>query len=62
MNKSKIYSEISPYHNKKFKIVIKSFSYKSLQYIIKNIEQINRGYQNIEQRLQNIGASIKKVD
>lgn len=30
--------------------------------IIKNIEQINRGYQNIEQRLQNIGASIKKVD
>ena len=30
--------------------------------IIKNIEQINRGYQNIEQRLQKIGASIKKVD
>ncbi|HVX26184.1 MAG TPA: UDP-N-acetylglucosamine 1-carboxyvinyltransferase [Parafilimonas sp.] len=30
--------------------------------IIKNIEQINRGYQNIEQRLQKLGASIKKVD
>lgn len=30
--------------------------------IIRNIEQINRGYQNIEQRLQKLGASIKKVD
>ena len=30
--------------------------------IIRNIEQINRGYQNIEQRLQKLGASIKKID
>ncbi len=30
--------------------------------IIRNIEQINRGYQNIEQRLQSLGASIKKID
>ncbi len=29
---------------------------------IRNIEQIHRGYQNIEQRLQNLGASIKTVN
>lgn len=30
--------------------------------IIRNIEQIHRGYQNIEQRLQKLGASIKTID
>lgn len=30
--------------------------------IIRNIEQIHRGYQNIEQRLQSLGASIKTID
>lgn len=30
--------------------------------IINNIEQIDRGYQNIEQRLTALGASIKRVD
>ncbi len=29
---------------------------------IRNIEQIHRGYQNIEQRLQNLGASIKTIN
>ncbi|MGC4035332.1 MAG: UDP-N-acetylglucosamine 1-carboxyvinyltransferase [Chitinophagaceae bacterium] len=29
--------------------------------IIQNIEQIDRGYQNIDQRLKNIGAQIKRV-
>lgn len=30
--------------------------------IINNIEQIDRGYQNIEQRLSALGASIKRID
>lgn len=29
--------------------------------IIQNIEQIDRGYQNIDQRLQKLGASIKRI-
>ncbi len=29
---------------------------------IKNIEQIDRGYENIEKRLQNIGADIKRIN
>jgi UDP-N-acetylglucosamine 1-carboxyvinyltransferase len=29
--------------------------------IIDNIDQIDRGYQFIEQRLQNIGADIKRI-
>ena len=29
---------------------------------IDNIEQIDRGYQNIDQRLRNIGADIKRID
>jgi UDP-N-acetylglucosamine 1-carboxyvinyltransferase len=29
--------------------------------IIQNIEQIDRGYQNIDQRLNNIGAEIKRI-
>lgn len=29
--------------------------------IIQNIEQIDRGYQNIDQRLKNIGAEIKRI-
>jgi UDP-N-acetylglucosamine 1-carboxyvinyltransferase len=28
---------------------------------IQNIEQIDRGYQDIEERLQSIGAKIKRV-
>ena len=28
---------------------------------IQNIEQIDRGYENIEQRLQALGASIRRV-
>jgi UDP-N-acetylglucosamine 1-carboxyvinyltransferase len=30
--------------------------------VIQNIGQIDRGYQDIDQRLQNLGASIKRVD
>ena len=30
--------------------------------IIQNIEQIDRGYQNIDIRLQNLGADIKRVN
>ncbi len=30
--------------------------------VIQNIEQIYRGYQHIDERLQNLGASIKKID
>jgi UDP-N-acetylglucosamine 1-carboxyvinyltransferase len=30
--------------------------------IIQNVEQINRGYQNIEERLKNLGADIRKID
>jgi UDP-N-acetylglucosamine enolpyruvyl transferase len=30
--------------------------------IIQNIEQIDRGYQNIDERLNNLGAEIKRVD
>jgi UDP-N-acetylglucosamine 1-carboxyvinyltransferase len=30
--------------------------------IIQNIEQIYRGYQHIDERLQSLGALIKKVD
>ena len=30
--------------------------------IIHNIEQIDRGYENIEERLQNIGVNIKRID
>jgi len=30
--------------------------------IIHNIEQIDRGYQNIEERLNNIGAKIKRLN
>ena len=30
--------------------------------IIQNIEQIDRGYQNIDQRLQALGAQIKRID
>jgi UDP-N-acetylglucosamine 1-carboxyvinyltransferase len=30
--------------------------------IIQNIEQIDRGYQNIEGRLQALGAQIKRID
>jgi UDP-N-acetylglucosamine 1-carboxyvinyltransferase len=30
--------------------------------IIHNIEQIDRGYQNIEQRLQALGANIKRIN
>ena len=29
---------------------------------IHNIEQIDRGYQNIEQRLRALGADIKRID
>jgi UDP-N-acetylglucosamine 1-carboxyvinyltransferase len=29
--------------------------------VIQNIEQIDRGYQNIDQRLLQIGASIKRI-
>ena len=29
---------------------------------IQNIEQIDRGYQNIDERLQSIGAKIIRVD
>ena len=29
--------------------------------IIQNIEQIDRGYQNIDERLRNLGADIKRV-
>jgi len=28
---------------------------------IQNIEQIDRGYQNIDERLNNLGAEIKRV-
>jgi len=28
---------------------------------IQNIEQIDRGYQNIDTRLQNLGARIKRI-
>jgi UDP-N-acetylglucosamine 1-carboxyvinyltransferase len=30
--------------------------------IIHNIEQIERGYQNIEERLQALGADIERID
>ena len=30
--------------------------------VIQNIEQIYRGYQHIDERLQSLGASIKKID
>ena len=30
--------------------------------IIQNIEQIDRGYQNIDERLRNLGADIKRID
>ncbi len=30
--------------------------------VIENIEQIDRGYQNIDVRLQNLGAQIKRID
>ena len=30
--------------------------------IIDNIEQIDRGYQEIDVRLQNLGASIKRIN
>jgi UDP-N-acetylglucosamine 1-carboxyvinyltransferase len=30
--------------------------------IIDNIDQIDRGYQNIDQRLNQLGASIKRID
>lgn len=30
--------------------------------VIQNIEQIDRGYQNIDQRLQSIGAQIRRID
>jgi UDP-N-acetylglucosamine 1-carboxyvinyltransferase len=30
--------------------------------VIQNIEQIDRGYQNIDERLNRIGASIKRID
>ena len=29
---------------------------------IHNIEQIDRGYQNIDDRLQNLGAEIHRID
>jgi UDP-N-acetylglucosamine 1-carboxyvinyltransferase len=29
--------------------------------IIQNIEQIDRGYQNIDERLRNVGAEIKRL-
>ena len=29
--------------------------------IINNIEQIDRGYENIDQRLRSIGAKIKRI-
>ena len=29
--------------------------------MISNIEQIDRGYEDIEQRLTNLGASIKRI-
>jgi UDP-N-acetylglucosamine 1-carboxyvinyltransferase len=30
--------------------------------IIQNIEQIDRGYQNIDERLNNLGAAIKRIE
>jgi len=30
--------------------------------VIQNIEQIDRGYQNIDERLRNLGARIKRID
>src|SRR5690606_34580606 len=30
--------------------------------VIYNIDQIERGYQNIEQRLKNLGADIRRID
>jgi UDP-N-acetylglucosamine 1-carboxyvinyltransferase len=30
--------------------------------IIENIEQIDRGYQNIDERLRMLGADIERVD
>jgi UDP-N-acetylglucosamine 1-carboxyvinyltransferase len=29
--------------------------------VIQNIEQIDRGYQNIDERLRNLGADIKRT-
>jgi UDP-N-acetylglucosamine 1-carboxyvinyltransferase len=29
---------------------------------IQNIEQIDRGYQNIDERLRNLGADIKRIN
>jgi UDP-N-acetylglucosamine 1-carboxyvinyltransferase len=29
--------------------------------VIQNIEQIDRGYQNIDERLRNLGADIRRV-
>jgi UDP-N-acetylglucosamine 1-carboxyvinyltransferase len=29
--------------------------------VIQNIEQIDRGYQNIDERLRNLGAQIKRI-
>lgn len=30
--------------------------------VIYNIEQIERGYQNIEERLRKLGADIRRID
>jgi len=30
--------------------------------VIKNIEQVDRGYEKIEKRLQKLGADIKRVE
>ena len=30
--------------------------------VIQNIEQIDRGYQNIDERLRKLGADIKRVN
>ena len=30
--------------------------------VIHNIEQIDRGYQNIDERLRNLGARIKRIN
>ena len=43
-------------------VFIKSSFIRDGKSTVLNIEQIDRGYENIEQRLLNIGAQIKRIN
>jgi len=58
---TKVYVMTSPDIRAGISLLIAALSAKGMSTIF-NIEQIDRGYENIVQRLQKIGAKIERID